>query len=84
MLVAASSDGATLVVSVRDSGPGIPTEDLARIFEAGVRLDNTRPGSGLGLAVTRAIAEAHDGTLGVESIAGSGTAFNLALPVDPG
>jgi signal transduction histidine kinase len=81
VLVAVRSAGSTLVVSVADSGPGIPVEEQGRIFEAGVRLDRARPGSGLGLAIVRAIAEAHGGTLGVESIPGRGATFTLSLPL---
>jgi signal transduction histidine kinase len=71
-----------LVVSVTDSGPGIPVEEQERIFEAGVRLDPARPGDGLGLALARAVAEAHGGTLAVESGPGKGTTFALTLPID--
>jgi signal transduction histidine kinase len=67
-------------ISVRDQGPGIAREDQARIFEAGVRLTGDRPGSGLGLAVARAIAVAHGGTLTVTSELGAGATFTLALP----
>lgn len=67
-------------ISVSDAGPGIAERDLSRIFEPGVRLDETRPGSGLGLAVTRAIADAHGWALGVESTLGVGSTFTLELP----
>jgi len=88
--IAVSAPGAAVVVrltagegavriSVVDTGPGIPAEDLARIFEPGVRLDPGRPGSGLGLAIARAIAEAHGGTLTVESALGAGATFTLTL-----
>jgi signal transduction histidine kinase len=71
-----------LVVSVADRGPGIPIEHQERIFEAGVRLDATRSGAGLGLSFARAIAEAHGGSLSVESSPGEGTTFALTLPLD--
>jgi two-component system sensor histidine kinase FlrB len=65
-------------IVVRDTGPGIVTEDLPRIFEAGF---STRPGSsGLGLAVCRRILEQHGGSIAVESRAGHGAAFRLRLP----
>jgi two-component system, OmpR family, sensor histidine kinase BaeS len=83
VVVAARAEDGAVVVSVADSGPGIPVDEQARIFEAGVRLDAGRPGSGLGLAVARAIAEAHGGSLAVESMVGTGTTFALRLPVDP-
>lgn len=82
VVVGARSGDGVLVVSVSDRGPGIPAEDRERIFEAGVRLDPARPGSGLGLAVARAIAEAHGGTLGVESGPEGGATFTITLPVE--
>jgi two-component system, OmpR family, sensor kinase len=70
-------------VSVSDRGPGIATEDQERIFEPGVRLADDYPGSGLGLALGRAIAVAHGGTLTVRSALGAGATFTLALPASP-
>ncbi len=70
-----------LLLAVSDSGRGIPAADQERIFDAGVRLDSARPGSGLGLAVVRAIAEAHRATLRVDSAPGRGATFTLALPL---
>lgn len=67
-------------ISVTDSGPGIAHEDQERIFEPGVRLAGDHPGSGLGLALGRAIAVAHGGTLTVTSAPGAGATFTLALP----
>ncbi|MGH3134009.1 MAG: sensor histidine kinase [Gaiellaceae bacterium] len=72
---------ADVVVSVADSGEGVPEDEQERIFEAGVRLDTGRPGSGLGLAVARAIAEAHGGDLTLESSPGAGATFTLVLPL---
>jgi signal transduction histidine kinase len=71
-----------LVLAVSDSGPGIPPDQQERIFEAGVRLDPGRPGSGLGLAVVRAIADAHLASLRVDSAPGRGATFTLAFPLD--
>jgi signal transduction histidine kinase len=67
-------------LSVSDAGPGIPPGEEARIFEAGVRLASETPGSGIGLALTRAIVEAHGGTISVESPSGGGATFTMALP----
>jgi signal transduction histidine kinase len=67
-------------LSVADSGAGIRADEQARIFDPGVRLDSERPGSGLGLSVARAIAEAHGGTLEVESSPGEGATFTISLP----
>ena len=81
VVVRARPAGSSVLLSVADEGPGIPLADQERIFEAGVRLDIGRPGSGLGLAVARAIAEAHGGTLTIDSAPGEGAIFTIALPV---
>ncbi len=81
VLIRARPAKAAVLLSVADQGPGIPLDEQEKIFEAGVRLDAARPGSGLGLAVVRAIVEAHGGTLAVESVPGEGTTFTIALPV---
>lgn len=79
--VSARAAGDHVVVRVADSGVGIATTDLERIFEPGVRLDSRSPGSGLGLALARSIVEAHGGAVMVESKVGAGTTFVLSLPV---
>jgi signal transduction histidine kinase len=76
---ATRSDG-MVRLSVSDDGPGIPPGEEARIFEPGVRLVRETPGSGIGLALARAIVEAHRGTISVESPPGAGATFTLALP----
>lgn len=81
IVVAAHASGKDLLLSVRDSGEGIPREQQPRIFEPGIRLERDRPGSGLGLAVARAVAEAHGGTITVESTPGRGATFTIALPL---
>jgi two-component system sensor histidine kinase BaeS len=81
VVVSAALDGRFVLVSVADRGAGVSSDDQNRIFEAGVRLNPSRPGSGLGLAVARVIAEAHGGTLTVESAPGVGATFTVALPV---
>ena len=77
---AVASDGG-VVLSVSDSGPGIPPEEQEHVFEAGVRLAPERPGSGLGLAVVRAIADAHGASVSLESEPGRGATVGLAFPV---
>ncbi len=79
IMVALVADGDARI-EVSDRGPGIPEAERERIFDRGVRLDDARPGSGLGLAVARGIVEGHGGSLSVDSIAGEGTTFVLALP----
>lgn len=80
--VEATCAGPTVTVSVRDSGIGIPEEDLPHIFDRFVRGSNALPGgTGLGLPVAKAIAEAHGGTLDIDSREGAGTCVALTLPV---
>jgi two-component system phosphate regulon sensor histidine kinase PhoR len=81
---AATGNGAVLI-DVRDSGPGIPRDQQARIFEKFGRVDvpgASKPGTGLGLFIARSIAEAHGGSLEVTSGAELGATFTLSLPVD--
>jgi len=78
--VTARCEGGSVVIAVADEGDGIALDNLARVFEPGVRLTTTRPGSGLGLAVVRAIAHAHGGEVEVESSPGQGATFKLVLP----
>ncbi len=81
-------DEGRLIVSVEDTGIGIPKEDLGKIFELFYRVENdnvyVEEGAGLGLAVSREIVRAHGGTLWVESMEGMGSAFHMALPVYKG
>jgi signal transduction histidine kinase len=67
-------------VTVMDEGPGIPPEIHSRIFERFVAGHRSK-GLGLGLYLARSIAEAHGGSLTVESAAGTGTAFRLRIPL---
>jgi signal transduction histidine kinase len=83
--VVAGDYAAELRISVRDHGPGIEPADLRHIFEPFYRGRNTRGlqshGSGLGLSLVRHTIEAHGGVVSVDSRAGSGTCFTLALPL---
>lgn len=81
VVVRASEQAGEVLISVSDRGVGIPPAEQERILEPGVRLDRTRPGSGLGLTIVRAIVEAHGGRLLVESTPGEGATFTIALPV---
>jgi two-component system sensor histidine kinase BaeS len=76
--VSASGDG--VVITVTDSGKGIPPELLPHVFERFVRGAGSS-GSGLGLAIVHDIVSAHGGTVEVESQAGSGTKVRLTLPI---
>lgn len=73
-------DGWCAVFSVRDQGPGIAPEIIPRLMERFARGQRSR-GLGLGLYLARMIAEAHGGSLAVESMLGKGTTFRLAVPI---
>lgn len=66
---------------VADDGPGVPDDQRERIFERFVRLDPSKPGHGLGLAIARRIAQQHHGDLTCDS-APRGASFTLHLPAD--
>jgi two-component system sensor histidine kinase MprB len=70
-------------LTVRDHGPGIPPDDLPRVFDRFYRATAARsvPGSGLGLSIARQVAEGHGGTVRAEVPAGGGTLIRLHLPV---
>lgn len=67
-------------IEVEDSGPGIPPEQLPRLFDPYTRGDHSTPGLGLGLATVKRLAESHGGVVGVRSTPGFGSTFWLELP----
>ena len=76
-----AKDG-TVILRVSDSGVGISAEDLPRVFDRFYRVDNSRTSgnTGLGLAITKAIVQAHGGAIEVSSQLGVGTVFTVRLP----
>jgi two-component system, OmpR family, sensor kinase len=78
----AFEDGAEIVIEVADTGPGIPEGEQPHVWEELYRGEAGRgiPGSGLGLALVRAIAERHNGRVTLRSRLGQGTVFTLRLP----
>jgi signal transduction histidine kinase len=84
VIISTAADEECIAVEVADQGYGIPDADLGRIFEKFYRVprveDAGTPGTGLGLAFVREIAELHRGTVSVRSDAGRGSTFTLRLP----
>jgi len=81
------SQGGLAVLTVTDTGQGIAAGDLPRVFGRFFRADQSRTGtgnSGLGLAICKAIVEAHGGTIEVASAANAGATFTVRLPVQSG
>ncbi|HWN73628.1 MAG TPA: HAMP domain-containing sensor histidine kinase [Solirubrobacterales bacterium] len=83
--VAARAVGAEVEISVSDNGPGIPSDQLERIFERFTRgdagLTQRVGGTGLGLAISKSLVELHGGSIAAESTPGQGATFRVRLPV---
>ena len=82
--VSTASEPGAVVITVTDTGPGIPEADLARIFDRFYRVQAARSrqdgGAGLGLAICRTIAEAHGGSIGARNRDEGGAEFTVRLP----
>ena len=82
--VALSSDGASARLVVRDSGPGIPPDQIAHVFERFYQVDEsttrTQPGTGIGLSLVKELVELHGGRVAVES-GSDGTTFTATIPI---
>ena len=83
LTVAATKD--SVQMRIRDTGAGIPPENVPFIFEKFFQADNqasaSAKGTGLGLAIAKSIVNAHGGSISVESTLGSGTTFAITLPI---
>jgi signal transduction histidine kinase len=86
--VAARAVGAEVEISVSDNGPGIPSDQLERIFERFTRgdagLTQRVGGTGLGLAISKSLVELHGGSIAAESTPGRGSTFRVRLPIATG
>jgi len=78
-VTAVEVDGEQIVLSFRDSGPGIDEEDVGRLFEP--FFTTKEGGTGLGLAIANKIVAAHGGTIEFRNLEGGGAEFRIALPV---
>lgn len=82
--VRAAISGGRFQLSVADTGPGIPPDDLTRVFERFYRVDQSRArpgGTGLGLSIVKHLAHVLDGTVSVENQPGGGARFTVTLPI---
>jgi two-component system, OmpR family, sensor histidine kinase BaeS len=88
VVIAAAADDGALTITVTDDGEGIPAEHLSHVFERFYRADAARTreegGAGIGLAIAKALVEAHQGRIAVDSRGpGTGAKFTITLPVRP-
>jgi signal transduction histidine kinase len=83
--ITARAENGSAFLTVADTGPGIPPEDLPHIFERFYRVDKSRSRiqgkTGLGLAICKAIVEAHSGAITVRRQPGTGSTFEVRLPL---
>ncbi len=78
-----SMQGRQIILKIEDTGPGVPPEEQARVFEKFFRATNAPDhveGSGLGLAIVKSIVESHQGRVWMESIVGKGSTFTVIFP----
>jgi len=82
--IAVEAEGGQAVVTVADTGTGVPAHEMARLFERFHRIENARSrsneGSGIGLALVQELVQLHGGTIAAASAEGAGTTFTIRLP----
>jgi signal transduction histidine kinase len=78
--ISARSQADNLELTIDDDGPGVPEPDRARVMGRGTRLDESVPGSGLGLNIVKAVVEAYGGELNLSNSAHGGLSVRLNLP----
>lgn len=82
--VSATTGDDQVLISIADQGPGIDSSEQSLIFEKfyrGRAQANRLPGTGMGLAISRAIVDAHHGAIAVSSTVGQGSTFSVSLPI---
>jgi signal transduction histidine kinase len=79
-------EGDDAVIVVADEGLGVPTAEQSRVFErfsrSSIAAEKEIPGIGLGLSISKVIAEAHGGSIAMDSTEGVGSTFSVTLPID--
>ena len=81
--ISVTQNAAELVIAVRDTGPGMSPDETAKMFDRFQKGPRSQ-GSGLGLAIARHLVEAHNGSIRVESVVGTGTTLTVTVPTDAG
>lgn len=79
--LSAELEGESLTFEILDHGPGIPEEDLGRIFKRFERLNPDQPGTGLGLSICKGLVEAHGGSITVRNRESGGAIFRVQIPI---
>jgi signal transduction histidine kinase len=69
-----------LLITVNDDGPGLPPEELETVIKRGKRLDENKPGSGLGLSIVSDLSEMYDGSFKLDNVPSGGLSAQLLLP----
>ena len=75
------SEVGEISIRIADTGQGVPSDQLERIFDVNLETGNSRVAAGFGMAACHSIVDQHQGRIQVESSPGSGTSFTIALPI---